>query len=59
MALAELPAGFVYQMSLARLQTADGEPLANPLGYYTVNALRDGRVAVGGSTRLLAKERRR
>lgn len=50
--LAEMPAGFVYQVSLAKVTAADGEPLANPLGYYTVNAKRDGTVAVGGSTRL-------
>lgn len=50
--LADLPAGFVYQVSLANLRAADGEPLANPLGYYTVNATRDGTIAVGGTTRL-------
>lgn len=50
--LAELEPGFVYEISLPTLRTAAGEPLANPLGYYTANRLRNGAVAVGGTTRL-------
>jgi mono/diheme cytochrome c family protein len=34
------------------LRTTECEPLANPLGYYTANRLRDGQVAIGGTTRL-------
>ncbi len=47
-----LEPGYIYEFSLPRLRTQAGEPLANPLGYYTANRLHDGRVAVGGTTRL-------
>ena len=50
--LAELRPGFVYELSVPRLRTAEGEPLANPLGYYTANRLLNGETAVGGTTRL-------
>lgn len=50
--LSELKAGFVYQISLLNLLAQDGEPLANPIGFYTANRLRNGEVAVGGTTRL-------
>jgi mono/diheme cytochrome c family protein len=50
--LAELKPGFIYELSLPRLRTTDGEPLANPLGYYTANRLLNGEFAVGGTTRL-------
>lgn len=50
--LSELKPGFVYQISLLNLQAEAGEPLANPIGYYTANRLRNGEVAVGGTTRL-------
>ena len=50
--LAELKPGFVYELSVPRLRTVDGEPLANPLGYYTANRLLNGEIAVGGTTRL-------
>ncbi|MDO8542731.1 MAG: c-type cytochrome [Opitutaceae bacterium] len=50
--LAEMQAGFVYQISVGNLHTAEGEPLANPIGYYTANRLLDGTVAIGGTTRL-------
>lgn len=50
--LAELKPGFVYELSLPTLRTTDGKPLANPLGYYTVNRLKNGESAVGGTTRL-------
>jgi mono/diheme cytochrome c family protein len=50
--LAELKPGFVYELSVPRLRTTDGEPLANPLGYYTANRLLNGETAVGGTTRL-------
>lgn len=52
LALADLQPGFVYQLSVTALRTARGEPLANPTGYYTVNRLRSGEVAIGGTTRL-------
>lgn len=50
--IADLEPGFVYELSVAALRTAGGDPLANPLAYYTVNRLRDGRRAVGDTTRL-------
>ncbi len=50
--LADLQPGFVYELSVAALRTAAGEPLANPLAYYTANRLLDGRRAVGDTTRL-------
>ncbi len=50
--LERLDPGFVYELALVDLRAADGQPLANPVGYYTANRLRDGRFAVGGTTRL-------
>lgn len=50
--IAALEPGFVYEFSLPRLRTTAGEPLANPLGYYTANRLLNGEIAVGGTTRL-------
>ncbi len=52
LALAELQPGFVYELSFAALRTADDQPLANPLAYYTANRLRNGARAVGDTTRL-------
>lgn len=50
--LAELPVGFVYELSVPNLRVEGGMPLANPLAYYTANRLRSGEIAVGGTTRL-------
>ena len=50
--MADLKPGFIYEFSVPRLRTGDGELLANPLGYYTVNRLRNGETTVGGTTRL-------
>ena len=50
--LAELKVGFVHEIAVPNLRAADGEALANPIGYYTVNRLLNGEVAVGGTTRL-------
>ncbi len=50
--IADLKPGFIYEFSVPRLRTGDGEFLANPLGYYTVNRLRNGETTVGGTTRL-------
>lgn len=50
--IGDLQPGFIYEFSVPRLRTVEGEVLANPLGYYTVNRLRNGQVAVGGTTRL-------
>lgn len=50
--LADLQPGFVYELSVAGLRTADNQPLANPLAYYTVNRLRNGARAIGDTTRL-------
>ena len=50
--LADLTPGFVYELSVAALRTAENQPLANPLAYYTVNRLRNGARAVGDTTRL-------
>ena len=50
--LAELKPGFVYELSVPALRTTDGQPIANPLAYYTANALLNGERPVGGTTRL-------
>ncbi|MSU24601.1 MAG: hypothetical protein EXS32_12360 [Opitutus sp.] len=50
--LSELTPGFVYELSVAALRTADNEPLANPLAYYTANRLLNGDRAIGDTTRL-------
>lgn len=50
--LAELKVGFVYEIAVSNLRAADGEALANPIGYYTANRLLNGEIAVGGTTRL-------
>lgn len=50
--LAELKPGFVYEVSVSALRAAGGEVLANPIGYYTANRLRNGERTVGGTTRL-------
>lgn len=50
--LAELKPGFVYELSVAALRSADNQPLANPLAYYTANRLLNGERTVGGTTRL-------
>ncbi len=50
--LAELEPGFIYELSVPALRTAENEPLANPLAYYTANRLVTGEIAPGGYTRL-------
>ncbi len=50
--LAELRPGFVYEISVPALRSRDGEPLANPLAFYTANRLRNGEKTVGGTARL-------
>jgi mono/diheme cytochrome c family protein len=50
--LVELKPGFVYELSVPTLRTREGEPIANPLGYYTAKRLRNGETTVGGTTRL-------
>jgi mono/diheme cytochrome c family protein len=48
----DLQPGFIYELSVPALRTTDGEPIANPLGYYTANRLLNGERTVGGTTRL-------
>lgn len=50
--LGELKPGFVYELSVAALRTAENQPLANPLAYYTANRLLNGERAIGDTTRL-------
>lgn len=50
--LSDLAPGFIYELSVPKLRTVEGEPLANPLAYYTANRLRNGERTVGGTTRL-------
>jgi mono/diheme cytochrome c family protein len=50
--VAELKPGFVYELSVPTLRTTEGEPIANPLGYYTANRLLNGEKTIGGTTRL-------
>jgi len=48
----DLKPGFIYEFSVPTLRTPEGEPLANPLGYYTANRLLNGERTVGGTTRM-------
>ena len=48
----DLRAGFVYEFDFATLSTRSGHLLANPVAYYTANALMTGEIARGGTTRL-------
>ena len=48
----DLTPGFIYEFSVPTLRTPEGEPLANPLGYYTANRLLNGERNVGGTTRM-------
>jgi mono/diheme cytochrome c family protein len=50
--LSELKPGFIYELSVPTLRTVEGEPIANPLAYYTANRLLNGERTVGGTTRL-------
>ncbi len=50
--LGDLKPGFVYELSVAALRTAENQPLANPLAYYTANRLLRGERAIGDTTRL-------
>ena len=50
--VAELKPGFIYEFSVPTLRTAEGETLANPIGYYTANRLLNGERTIGGTTRL-------
>jgi mono/diheme cytochrome c family protein len=50
--LAELKPGFIYELSVPTLRTTEGEPLGNPIGYYTANRLLNGERTIGGTTRL-------
>jgi mono/diheme cytochrome c family protein len=45
--LAELEPGFLYEIEPEGLFSAEGRPLENPLAYYTLNRLLDGRSFTG------------
>lgn len=45
--LDDLEPGYIYKLELEQLPSAAGEPLGNPLAYYTLNRLRSGRVFAG------------
>lgn len=47
-----LEPGFIYKFSVPHLRTREQDLLANSVGYYTVNRLRNGGTTVGGTTRL-------
>jgi len=44
--------GFVYELSVPELRTAEGESLLNPIAYYTLNRRPDGAGPSPGTTRL-------
>lgn len=53
--LAELEPGYIYEVEAEDLRSAAGRPLENPLAFYTLNRLLDGRQFTGPlSERLLA-----
>ncbi len=45
--LANLEPGFIYEVEPEGLSSAEGVPLENPLAYYTLNRLLDGREFTG------------
>lgn len=45
--LAGLEPGFIYEVELEALRSADGRPVENPLAFYTLNRLLDGRGFTG------------
>ncbi len=45
--LAELDPGFIYEIEPEDLDSADGRRVENPLAFYTLNRLLDGRVFTG------------
>jgi mono/diheme cytochrome c family protein len=52
--LANLEPGYIYEIEAEGLRSTSGQPLENPLGFYTLNRLLDGRRFTGPlSERLL------
>jgi mono/diheme cytochrome c family protein len=51
--VSDLEPGFVYEFQMEDLPASDGQLLANPTGFYTVNRLLDGRRFTGPLTRPL------
>lgn len=51
--LAQLDPGYIYKIEVDRLQSETGVPVANPLGYYTVNRLHSGKIFTGPLSRPL------
>jgi mono/diheme cytochrome c family protein len=49
--VSELEPGFVYEFQMEDLPAANGQLLANPTGFYTVNRLLNGRRFTGALTR--------
>jgi mono/diheme cytochrome c family protein len=49
--LSEMEPGFVYEFQMEDLAAAEGQLLANPTGFYTLNRLLDGRRFDGPLTR--------
>jgi mono/diheme cytochrome c family protein len=45
--LGEVEPGFIYRLEVDPLVSEAGQPVANPLAYYTVNQLHSGRVYTG------------
>lgn len=45
--LTELEPGYIYKLEVDSLRSTAGEPIANPLAYYTLNRLHSGRVFSG------------
>jgi len=45
--LGQVEPGFIYELELIGIVSAQGAPIENPLAYYTVNRLHDGRTFTG------------
>ncbi len=58
LALADLEPGYIYEIEPEGLTASDGRPVENPLAFYTLNRLLDGRAFTGPLTEplLAAKE---
>lgn len=54
-----LEPGYIYEIEPKNLASAKGDPLENPLAYYTLNRMLDGRKFTGPMSEPLIKEEKR
>lgn len=57
--LDQLDPGYIYKVEVEALRSESGVPVANPLGYYTVNRLHSGQTFTGPLSRPLVAAARR